>query len=422
MKLLNKTIRSYLVYSSIILLITIPLFYVVVRHVLLRAVDHSLKAQMREIRNNLSSIHSRQELEIWSGLDKDISLYTEPGPAADSIYTLYVANPRHHHDEDPYREIAGTISVNGQFYKLVISSSLVENQDLLGSIMIVQAILLILLMTGILLINHRTSRKIWMPFYSLLNDVQHYDLHKNNELSLKASRISEFNELNQVIKNLLNRNYEIYLQQKEFTENASHEMQTPLAIIQGQLELLMQTVPLTEDQAILISELEASNQRLIRLNKSLLLLTRIENNEYAPAGPADIAVIVEAQLDSFQDHLEKRKIKRIEKLEARPVVQTNISLMEILISNLVSNGIRHNIQEGILLVETGPDFLTISNTCADKALDAQKVFNRFYKESSDTASTGLGLAIVKRICDMYGFQLSYTFDDHMHSFTVKFEH
>ncbi len=420
MKLLNKTIRSYLVYSSIILLITIPLFYVVVRHVLLHAVDHSLKAQMREIRNNLSSIHSRQELEIWAGLDKDISLYTEPGPASDSIYTRYVTNPRHRRDEDPYREIAGTISVNGQSYKLVISSSLVENEDLLGSIMIVQAILLILLMTGILWINRRTSKKIWMPFYSLLNEMQHYDLNKNNELTLKASRISEFNELNQVIKNLLNRNYEIYLQQKEFTENASHEMQTPLAIIQGQLELLMQTVPLTEDQAVLISELEASIQRLIRLNKSLLLLTRIENNEYAPAGPADIEEILVAQLDSFHDYLEKRKIRGIEKFEGRPVAQANIALMEILISNLVSNAIRHNIQGGALMVETGPGFVTISNTGIDKPLDAHKVFNRFYKESSDTASIGLGLAIVKRICDMYKFQLSYIFDAHMHSFTVRF--
>jgi signal transduction histidine kinase len=420
MKLLNKTIRSYLVYSSIILLITIPLFYVVVRHVLLHAVDHSLKSQMREIRNNLSSIHSKQELEIWAGLDKDISLYTEPGPASDSIYTRYVTNPRHHRDEDPYREIAGAISVNSQSYKLVISSSLVENEDLLGSIMIVQAILLILLMTGILWINRRTSKKIWMPFYSLLNEMQHYDLNKNNELTLKSSRISEFNELNQVIKNLLNRNYEIYLQQKEFTENASHEMQTPLAIIQGQLELLMQTVPLTEDQAVLISELEASIQRLIRLNKSLLLLTRIENNEYAPAAAADIEEILVAQLDSFHDYLEKRKIRRIEKFEARPVAQCNIALMEILISNLVSNAIRHNITGGTLLVETGPGFVTISNTGIDKPLDAQKVFNRFYKESSDSASTGLGLAIVKRICDMYKFQLSYVFDAHMHFFTVRF--
>src|SRR6185312_16559873 len=109
MKLLHKTIRTYLVYSSVILLITIPLFYVVVRHVLLHSVDRSLKTQLRDIRNNLSSIHSKEELDIWSGLDKDISLYAATVAAPDSVYTRYVPNPRYKHDEDPYREIAGTI-------------------------------------------------------------------------------------------------------------------------------------------------------------------------------------------------------------------------------------------------------------------------------------------------------------------------
>ena len=309
MKLLHKTIRTYLVYSSVILLITIPLFYVVVRHVLLHSVDRSLKTQLRDIRNNLSSIHSKQELDIWSGLDKDISLYSATTAAPDSIYTGYIEKSWHKNetDKDPYREIAGTISVNGQLYKLVISSSLVENEDLLGSIMLVQAILLLLLMTGILWINRISSKKIWKPFYGLLNNMQQYDLKKNNEIAFPETRISEFIELNQVIKNLLVKNYEIYLQQKEFTENASHEMQTPLAIIQGQVELLMQTSPLTEAQANLISELEASNKKLARLNKSLLLLTRIENNEYSPAESVDLAGMTRKLVDSSHDFLDKRK-------------------------------------------------------------------------------------------------------------------
>lgn len=418
MKLLNKTIRTYLVYSFIILMISIPLFYVVVRHVLLHSVDRSLRIQLRDIRNNLSSIHSKQELDIWSGLDKDISLYPANVPGPDFVYTRYVANPRHHHDEDPYREIAGTITVDGQLYKLVISSSLVENEDLLGSIMIVQATLLILLMTGILWINRITSKKIWKPFYSLLNNMQQYDLNKNNEIKFEETPISEFKELNQVISNLLARNYEIFLQQKEFTENASHEMQTPLAIIQGQVELLMQTSPLTENQAILISELEASNQRLIRLNKSLLLLTKIENSEYAPTEPVDLIALVTRLVDTFHDYMDKQKIQLVEKFVVNQVVSANTSLMEILLANLISNAIRHNIPGGQLVIEIRKSSFTISNSGVQKALSSEKIFTRFYKESSHSESTGLGLAIVKRICDMYKFPLSYSFNQNWHSFTV----
>src|SRR6185312_1971658 len=420
MKLLHKTIRTYLVYSSVILLITIPLFYVVVRHVLLHSVDRSLKTQLRDIRNNLSSIHSKQELDIWSGLDKDISLYSATTAAPDSIYTGYIEKSWHKNetDKDPYREIAGTISVNGQLYKLVISSSLVENEDLLGSIMLVQAILLLLLMTGILWINRISSKKIWKPFYGLLNNMQQYDLKKNNEIAFPETRISEFIELNQVIKNLLVKNYEIYLQQKEFTENASHEMQTPLAIIQGQVELLMQTSPLTEAQANLISELEASNKKLARLNKSLLLLTRIENNEYSPAESVALAGMTRKLVDSFRDFLDKKEIRLTEIFEGRPQLKVNVSLMEILIGNLIANAIRHNIPGGQLRIEIKENSIEISNTGRQKALSPEKIFTRFYKESSHPDSTGLGLAIVKRICDLYAFSLQYSFKEGLHCFRV----
>src|SRR4029077_14458056 len=125
-----------------------------------------------------------------------------------------------------------------------------------GSILLVQTILLILLMAGMLWINQIISKKIWQPFYVALNNMQQYELNKNTSLAFKQSGTDEFNELNKAMKNLFDRNYQVYLQQKEFTENASHEMQTPLAIFQGKLELLMQTTPLNEEQAALISELE----------------------------------------------------------------------------------------------------------------------------------------------------------------------
>jgi len=253
---------------------------------------------LHDIRSNLSEIHSQNELAAWSKLDKDISLSPADGTMKDDIYTIYRFSERHH-EQEPYREIAGTITVEGKPYKLVISSSLIENDDLLGSILLVQTVLLISLIGGMLWINQRTSKKLWQPFYTALKNMQQFELNRQTDLLFSQSTTDEFNELNKAIKNLFSRNYEIFQQQKEFTENASHEMQTPLAIFQSKLELLMQTSPVNNEQAELIGDLANVSQRMGRLNKSLILLTRIENLQFAGTESISLAVVIEKNLVQF---------------------------------------------------------------------------------------------------------------------------
>ena len=424
MKLLNKTIRSYLIYSFTILLVTIPLFYFVVKTVLLHSVDRSLRAQLRDIRSNLGSIHSQDELDAWSKLDKDVSLSPSEENFEDSIHTVYTfTHKRHRNENDPFREIAGMITVGGKLYKLVISSSLVENEDLLGSILMVQTILLILLMAGLLWINQRTSKKIWQPFYVALSNIQQYELNKKTNLSFKQSDTDEFNELNQAIKNLFNRSHEIYMQQREFTENASHEMQTPLAIFQSKLELLMQTVPLTEEQALLISSLETTNHRLVKLNKSLLLLAKIENNQYSSVESVVIVLLAKKLIDQFRPLAERKEITITQNYSGDLVVNANHTLIEILIGNLISNAIRYNVDKGEITIEIGQKSFRIKNTGSANPLHPQKIFDRFYKEDGsgdDQESIGLGLALVKRICGLYHYQVEYSFNDGLHCFTIFF--
>jgi len=420
MKLLNKTIRSYLIYSFTILLVTIPLFYFVVKSVLLHAVDKSLKTQLRDIRSNLSSIHSQDELETWSKLDKDINLSSANENFQDYIYTTYRFN-RRHHGQDPYREIAGPISVGGNLYRLVISSSLVENEDLLGSIVLVEGILLILLMAGMLWINQRTSQKIWQPFHRALNNMQQFELNKHTELPFLPSNTDEFNELNKAIVNLFNRNHETYLLQKEFTENASHEMQTPLAIFQTKLDLLMQTSPLSEDQAELIHALETTNHRLIRLNKSLLLLAKIENDQFRPTESINIMNLTKRLTDQVKVHAAEKGIAIVENYIGSPLVKANNTLIEILVGNLLSNAIRYNVENGEIILTLEENSLDIQNTGQGSPLQADKIFDRFHKEnqsSSNAESTGLGLAIVKKICDLYQYRIQYSFANNMHRFEL----
>lgn len=426
MKLLNKTLRSYFLYSFTILLVTIPLFYFVVRSVLLHAVDRSLKNQLAEIRSNLYTIRSQNELEAWSKLDKDILLSPAERNFSDSIYTIYREGKRHHHkDMDPFREIAGIIEVGGNKYRIAINISLVENEDLLGSILMIQTTLLILLMAGMIWINQRISKKIWQPFYTALDSMRQYELTKNTKPSFTGTDIVEFKELNSAIKNLLDRTYEVYIEQKEFTENASHEMQTPLAIFQSKLELLMQTNPLTEEQAGLIDDLENTNHRLARLNKSLLLLAKIENNQYPVIEEINVTSMIESMVRQLRDRPDTEKISNIkENYVGKLMVKADGSLIEILLSNLISNGLKHNIRNGSLGIETDTRSLTIKNTGPTTALDSKKIFERFHKgtvAANNTNSTGIGLAIVRKICDLYGYRITYSFQENLHQFTVSFQ-
>lgn len=422
MKLFNKTLRTYLIYSFAITLVTIPLFYFVVRSVLFHSVDKSLRTQLQDIRSNLSEIHSQSELAVWAKLDKDISLSPADESRRDKIYTTYRFSERHH-EQEPYREIAGTITVDGKLYKLVISISLVENEDLLGSILLVQTVLLVSLIGGILWINQRTSKKLWQPFYVALKNMQQFELNRQTDLFFKESTTDEFNELNKAIKNLFSRNYEIFQQQKEFTENASHEMQTPLAIFQSKLELLMQTSPLTEDQAHLINTLDDTNRRLIKLNKSLLLLTKIENSQYEPVEGVSVVSLCDRLVRQFRPYADRKGITIRESYQGPLTANVNNTLLEILIGNLLSNAIRYSIDNGQVVVKVEKNTLVIQNTGIPNALPAEKIFNRFHKQGSlpgNEDSTGLGLAIVKNICAHYHYAVSYSYADGWHTFQVIF--
>ena len=420
MKLLTKTIRSYLLYSFVVLLIAIPLFYGVVRHMLLTSVDRSLRSQLRDIRLSLSSIHSVDELQTWAKLDKDIQLRAVPDCRKDSLYTAYIEKGHYNYDPDPYRELASCIQVQGRNYELVISSSLIENEDLVGSIVLVEMVLLVLLLCGMIFINQRNSKRLWAPFYDSLDTIHQYQLNNETSVHFKKEDTLEFDDLNRALQNLLNRNQAAYQAQKEFTENAAHEMQTPLAIFQGQLELLMQTSPLTEDQALIIESMESNNRRISRLSRSLLLLTKLKNEEYKPTESIRIDEIAKKFAGSYKQQIEKKSIELTQLYPNPLIVHANLSLMEVLVSNLVSNAIRHNIEHGVIRMHTATDSLVIQNTGSAHALDPEKMFQRFQKQGGEQEGFGLGLAIIAKICDLSGFSIAYQFVDGLHQFSLKF--
>ncbi|HEY4286543.1 MAG TPA: HAMP domain-containing sensor histidine kinase [Puia sp.] len=422
MKLNNKTIRNYLLYSSVIFTLTVPVFYFVLRSVLLRSVDHSLVNQFREIRKRVGEIRSEDELAAWAKMDKDVTLSTVETAMPDSIYSIDRYH-KEHQEAEPFREMSGTMIIDGRLFQLIISSSLIENEDLLGSILLLQIFVLLALIGGMLWINQKMSKRLWQPFYIALQNMQQYYVNQESELSFCASTTDEFIQLNGAIENLFRRSHELFLQQREFTENAAHEMQTPVAIFQAKLELLMQTNPLSGEQAELINALDTTNRRLIRLNRSLLLLARIENLQYTAMEEIRIVGLCQRLIEQQSVLAAAKNIHVYCVWESYPLVQANLVLLDVLIGNLLSNAIRHNTHMGEIKIHTQGNGLIVSNTGNGTPLHPHRIFDRFYKQArlpGNEDSTGLGLAIVKNICHLYHYDVEYSYSNGLHSFRIGF--
>ncbi|HWJ25915.1 MAG TPA: HAMP domain-containing sensor histidine kinase, partial [Flavisolibacter sp.] len=380
----------------------------------------SLIAQKNDIVGKLDRAILFDPFDLLEALEPDINLLpSERIQQHDTLYTANIYNPITQRIT-PYRMLSSNVVIRGRHYVIQLKSSLVNNEDLIQSIVLVEVILLVLIGTGLVLINRRLSRQIWDPFYKSLEKLRNYKVESDDPVHFENTGIYEFNDLNKTIHDLTERNKQVYMSQKEFTENASHEMQTPLAVLQTKLELLMQTEPITEEQASIISSLNDTSSRLSRLNRSLLLLTKIENKQYQDTESVQVDAVCDKVIELLASHAALKEISFQKEYKSLAIVQVNRSLFEILVSNLLTNAIRYNYKGGVINVKVDEKTLIIENTGTDHVPDKDKIFDRFHKEGTNSQSIGLGLAIVKRICALYNFTIAYDYINNLHTFTVHF--
>lgn len=421
MKLLQKTIRSYFIYSVIVLLVAVPAFYFVIQSIVREDVDEDLIFTKEMLKPKISDALMTNTISQLKFLDHDIRVsISSTKSELDSFATIELYDSIAQ-ELVPHRVLTSYFVANGQPCMLEITTSLVDNDELIQSIVKVQAILLLLLLAGLFIINRSLSKRIWRPFYSTLDKLRNYKVEQHESLSLAITSVNEFNDLNQSLEDLTDRTHQAYLSQKEFTENASHEMQTPLAVFQSKLELLMQTSPLNEEQADLMSDLANASQRMARLNKSLVLLTKIENNQFVERENILLIQIIEKYIKQFQPQISQKQISVYREFQTEIQLEANNALIETLMVNLLSNAIRHNYTNGSIKIVLQNHSLIIQNTGRPSALDEHKLFMRFQKDGTDSSSIGLGLEIVKQIVNLYGYNISYQFIDRLHSFTVHFK-
>lgn len=294
-------------------------------------------------------------------------------------------------------------------------------EDILHGIMIQFALIITVLGVAIVLMMRFISRRLWQPFDKTLEAIEHFKLENGVCPQLEESEIKEFARLNTTLERLMTGSLHSYQIQKEFTENASHELQTPLAIFQSKLDVLLQQPDITERQASIIQDLYQMNSRLSRLNRNLLLLAKMENNQFSRTDVIDVIKVMNELLPYLESLSDRLALKENFSVNSLPI-KANRSLLESMINNLVVNAVRHNKPDGEIVVSLSDKQLTVSNTSDEAALDESLIFNRFYRQSEKSTGNGLGLSIVKAVCDYHNWEIKYSYEEGWHCFTVVLRH
>ena len=323
-------------------------------------------------------------------------------------------------EDEPVRVMCTAFRMpDGQYYELKLMISILERDDMVEAMLWYLGALFLLFLICTSIGIQLVLKGVFRPLHRLLDWLHCIQPGKEVPPLDNPTKIREFRELSDAALDMGNRSYKAYEEQKQFIENASHELQTPLAIVRGKVELLAESEGMTEQQMEQLDEIYATLGRAVKLNKSLLLLSRIENGQYTEMEDVSVDEILDELLPDLMDIYEHKQVRLIRKREEQPfIIRCNHSLAQILVSNLVKNSLLHNREEGELQVLTTPTSLVIKNT-GDVPLDGEKLFRRFYHGMDGKKdSTGLGLAIARSIALSSSLKLTYEWQDGMHTFRL----
>ncbi|WP_347159158.1 sensor histidine kinase [Pontibacter chitinilyticus] len=321
---------------------------------------------------------------------------------------------------ETFRQVASVRHIHGSAYRIVLRQMIVDRGDSMPTIGLSLGIVMLLLLLFLAVMNRAIYRQLWRPFYQSLEALRNFSVYQSAPLQLGSTKTTEFAELNAALAKLTEKTRSDFRALKEFSENASHEMQTPLAVIKARLDELLQEAELREEQATSIQAAHAAVKKLSRLNQTLLLLTKIENRQFIYTEAVDMAAIIQAQLNDSEDFILGKNLQVRCTTASAPVLTANPALVETLVSNLLRNAIRHNLPGGFVAIDLNKDRLRITNSGRPLACAPEKLFERFSKADASSHSLGLGLAIVQTICTLYGWRVRYEAAQDVHSLWVAF--
>lgn len=414
MKLFARYYRVNLATTIVVMLLTGIVYYWAISLILRGQGDKDLVVEEQEIFEYVRINHHLPQ--VFESKDQQITFTKVNGPVKREFTTANYYNAKEKEDEQG-RGLVSSVMVNGINYKILVVQSSVETDDLIRIIFCITIAVILLLLLVLFIANRLILGRIWQPFYGILHQVKAFNVTEKAAIVPQPTDIDEFNELNDAITSMADRVKSDYAELKTFTENASHELLTPIAIINSKLDTLVQTENFNERQSTLLNDLYTSVSRLTRLNQSMLLLARIENQVISGHEAVNLKWLLEEKVAQLQELYADKEIKVTVFAEEKEV-QASRYLVEILVNNLLVNAIKHNVPQGQIDIRLTADKLVIKNTGEDRDMSGQDIFKRFSK-SAGSEGTGLGLTISTQICGNYGWKLEYAYRAPFHYFTVK---
>ena len=418
MKLLNKTSRYYILYTIPVVLLSAIFIYFFLLNEIGESNQSILLTRVKVIEgyiakgnaavlnvfevNNEVYIKEIDKNRIIPETVKDTLMYSD-------IEKEYISN----------KVVEVNKIINGKNFQIKVWKSTIEFDELMEVLFVVFLVLLLLLLLITAYINLKISKLIWGPFRNTLEYIKNFSVHTTDFKKLESNDITEFSELNSSINGMTSKMITDYKNQKKFAENASHEFQTPLAIIKGKIDLLLQENTLNEKTMQLLVSIEEAAGRLSKINKSLLLLSKIENQQYDKLETVQLLPIIEKVKNLNEDFILDKNIDFVCETTEELDFKINSELCFILINNLIQNAIRHNVINGKITISVKDKTLRIANTGEDEVLNDAVIFERFEKKSANVNSIGLGLAIVKEIAAANSIQVTYKYKNNRHVFLLR---
>jgi signal transduction histidine kinase len=329
--------------------------------------------------------------------------------------TVFISH-ENNEEYQKYIEYRTISKINGNYYLITVRQSVVENKELLMTIVISLLSILLLTFTLAYFLSKKMTELLWSDFEFNLIQIENFNFHQQHKLILKDTGVEEFDRLNKVVIKLTDKLKKDYHNLKEFSENASHELQTPLAVISTNLEEVLQE-DLPKNTSKKVYSTYQAIKKLSKINQGLLLLTKIDNKQFTKSKDISFADMLNKKIEELMPLAESKQITIKTNITNDLKVNANRQLIDILLSNLLSNAIIHNITNGYIKITLQNENLTICNSGKLTGLDNKTIFRRFTKRDSE--SSGLGLAIAKQICKTSKLDIDYKFTQNEHCIIIK---
>ena len=415
MSLYSQTARYLLLTAFFIALVGAIGFYTLIHQRIKHEVDELLMSQVKQTQLRL------QQRPLARIYDLDDNPHIEPiaQPRRPDFSDIVLIDSLDNNEPVQVRQLRATVSVQGQTYLVAVRQPYFEFNELARETSIGVIFGFLILMALSVVIGLSLSRRLWHPFYETIDQLGNIRLDTGTEPTFPKSRIREFGLLSQSLSTLTQKLRRQFSLQKQFTENASHELQTPLAVASAELDFLLQSDHLTEADHLHLQRATDALSRLSQLNRSLLLLTQVENDQFAQDEQLNLSDFLRQCVQEYEPFFVHKKMTLRQAISANVPLRMNRQLAGVLVTNLLKNVVRHGTPGGCVGIELTTDALTVQNTGAPLPFASSELFNRFVKDPARPDSTGLGLALVKQISDRYGLSLSYAYDNDRQEHTFR---